>query len=481
MDREMIHENVTHELGKLWFPDILGKLHANNVSIKRLILGGSHSVVTYPPLWALLPWAPSVDAINYGSSTNLYIHIAFCETECSFCHYAVKFYRGKERSSEGHIKKVFDYLDALKKEIIMRSEKLAQSGTTISSIYIWGGTPLILEKEELGEIIDLLYEKFTIQPNIDFCIEGSPLSITAKDGLEKLEYLKEKWINRLSFWIQSFHDEVLKYSARGYKKETALKACDIVGKVFSNWNIDLIQWLYKGSPDEVWDNLEYISQLQPPHITWYHGRFVERPQKEWLLGKWQNDFESEEETLYGRMMIWEYLNSLGYTQVDGNRFVRHTDYIDPFKKSRTSVSNDLLGIGLSSYSHINNFDAASNGLFFRNIAKIEDYIVRINESWSAIGTHRIIDAEEKLAASYVVGLRTYRQSTPELTALEMNLPKLAHHYHTIVVKLTELWLIENKDKARELSTLWKLFEDEILSAFYSPSVFKYLEETGNSF
>jgi len=451
------------------------------VSIKRLILWWSHSVVTYPPLQSLQEWDVNIDKINYWDSTNLYIHIAFCETECSFCHYAVRFYRGKWRSKEWLIQKVEEYVSCLKKEIINWAKKLKETNTSISSIYIWWWTPLILEKEELWDIIDLIYSEFTIQEWVDFCIEWSPLSITAKDWTEKLEFLKSKWINRLSFWIQSFHDEVLKFSARWYKKETALDACAIVWNVFDNRNMDLIQWLYKWSPQEVWDNLEYINTIKPPHITWYHWRFAERPQKSWLLWARKDWFETEEDTIFGRMLIWKYLEKVWYTQIDWNRFVLDEKYIDPFKKTRTSVKNDLLWIWVSSYSHTSDYWDNWDWIFFRNIFNIEEYIKHMKDNPFAIWTSRVINNEEKLSASYAVWLRKARYDSDEIREIEGKDWKLNEMYKDKINEYRDLWLIDDIEWWIKLSKLGKLFEDEILSSFYSPTVFDYLDDTWNSF
>ena len=67
------------------------------------------------------------------------------------------------------------------------------------------------------------------------------ITITAPGGSEKLRFLRERGVTRLSFGVQSFDDTVLKYAARGYKRDIPLRACAIAADVFENWNLDLIQ------------------------------------------------------------------------------------------------------------------------------------------------------------------------------------------------------------------------------------------------
>lgn len=475
-------KNATEALLQLGIPDNLPVLRESDVFVRRFILGGSHSVVTYPPLNSLQRLGPrdSIDPIYYGEKANLYVHVAFCETMCTFCHYVIRHYRGERHSTPSRVEAVARYLNALKMEIKDWAEQLKYCGTSISSIYIGGGTPMVLEQAQLVDLLETIQTEFAVLPGAEICVEGSPLTITADGGLDKLRSLKEIGATRLSFGVQSFDDEVLKYSARGYKRETAFRACELADQVFDNWNLDLIQSLRKGRPDEVWGNIEALRELRPPHLTWYHGRFANRPQGNWYqdLEK-RADFEGEYATLFGRMLIWEELAGLGYRQVDGNRFVRNERFIDPFKKSRTSVSNNLLGLGASSYSHVDHrshprWFTVPDGVFFRNTTDVDDYVARIEGGQSAVATALGLDPLEYLAASYVVGLRTGRME-PEL--LEFEKPPIAGdvaHYKVLEERFLDLGLLERSQVGNEqvlrLTRLGQLFEDEVLALFYSPWV-----------
>lgn len=465
-------------LSKLDIPGILPALHEAGISIKRSTLGGSHSVVTYPPLDSLEVTDNGdhiANLIQFGPRVNLYVHIAFCETQCTFCHYAVRNYRGARQSSLSHTRDVDRYLKALECEIALWAERLRSSGTAISSIYIGGGTPLVLESGQLMDLIETLRKDFHILRDAEICLEGSPLTITASDGKEKLCRLAYAGVTRFSFGVQSFDDVVLQSAARGYQRETAIRACEIADSVFDNWNLDLIQGLYRGSSDEVWRNLEVIEKVRPPHLTWYHGRFANRPQGDWYQIESKRDgFEDEQATLFGRMLIWQQMEALGYHQIDGNRFVSKECFIDPFKNVRTSMRNNLLGVGASSYSHVDMRSISRDtrpfeGIFFRNLADIESYTVRAGSGRAALGSHRFMDAGEWLAGSYVVGLRTGRVGRSEST----------RYYRDLEIRMVALGVLERftaEDGAMGLrmTPLGRLFEDEVLASFYSPAIQKAL-------
>ena len=469
-------------LHRLGFPHILPALHAAGITIQHTVLGGSHSIAVYPPVDSLTPLDPLsvINTIDCGSEISLYVHIAFCETRCTFCHYAVDHYAGKGKSSYTEDGKVTRYLAALKRELKFWAAKLRRSATAVSSVYIGGGTPLILEKEDLHEILRIIQNEYKILPAAEVCIEGSPLTITAPGGDDKLRFLKEHGVTRLSFGVQSFDDAVLKYAARGYKRDVPIRAALIANEVFENWNLDLIQGLYRGSPAETWENIKVVAEIRPAHLTWYHGRFADRPQGNWykMESKYAG-FEDEPATLLGRMLIWQELAELGYHQIDGNRFVRDRQYIDPFKKIRTSTSSNLLGIGAAAYSHVSTNVTVTTtdcrGYVFRNESNIPSYIDSVLNGSIPITSGRIIDDEELLAVSYATGLRNGRIENEDLRSIRRNKPELSLQYVRLEKKLRDLgvleyYLDENGETGLRISKLGKLFEDEVLAHFFSPAV-----------
>jgi oxygen-independent coproporphyrinogen-3 oxidase len=483
--RAAAFDEAYSSLRRLGLPETLPILHAAGVSISRSVLGGSHGVAIYPPIDSLMPINPGrlISTINCGSHVSLYIHIAFCETRCTFCHYAVDHYAGKGKNSQTEDRGVTRYLAALKEELIFWGKKLARSATAVSSIYIGGGTPLILEQERLEGIISIVQDEYDVLPGAEICVEGSPLTITAPEGEDKLRYLQERGVTRLSFGVQSFDDTVLKYAARGYKRDIPIRAASIANEIFENWNLDLIQGLFKGSPSETWENLKVITDIRPPHLTWYHARFADRPQGDWYRMESKHaSFEDELATLLGRMLIWQEMAALGYHQSDGNRFVRDHQYTDSFKRVRTSTSSNLLGVGVASYSHIGTAsrDEDCRGYVFRNDSNIRSYEDRVATGNVPIATGRIIDEEETLAMSYASGLRYGRIEDSDLRSIRTKKRELSVHFDRLEHALSDIGVLEchigeaGKCGVR-ISELGRLFEDEVLSLFFSPSVKRTLQ------
>lgn len=153
-------------LHRLGVPGVLPALHAASISIRRATIGGSHSVAVYPPIDSLTPLDPSsvIKAVGCESEVSLYVHIAFCETRCTFCHYAVDHYDGGRKGPYSDDGRVTRYLSALTRELVFWAAMLAKSNTAVSSVYIGGGTPLILEQNGLRDIVNTIRSEFRILP-----------------------------------------------------------------------------------------------------------------------------------------------------------------------------------------------------------------------------------------------------------------------------------------------------------------------------
>ena len=155
-------------------------------------------------------------------------------------------------------------LKSIKKEIQLRKSYLKE--TAISSIYFGGGTPSILNKEEIESIIKTIYHHFTIDPNAEITLECNP------DDLDKsmLTDLKEIGINRLSIGIQSFDDDDLQFMNRSHNAKEALDCIHFAKEAgFTNITIDLIYGLPSQSNEKWKQNLKQMLALDIQHFSAY--------------------------------------------------------------------------------------------------------------------------------------------------------------------------------------------------------------------
>lgn len=187
---------------------------------------------------------------------GLYLHIPFCKRKCNYCDFL-------SAKVDKETRKI--YLRALKKEI-KSYQKLAQN-YQVSTIFFGGGTPSILEGEEIAEILETIKQIFSLPKTaIEQTIEINPGTI----DLKKLEIYQQIGINRLSIGLQSTNNIELKKLGRIHTYEEFLENYQVAREAgFQNINIDLISAI-PGQTLEKWtDSLKRVVYLDPNHISVY--------------------------------------------------------------------------------------------------------------------------------------------------------------------------------------------------------------------
>ena len=189
-----------------------------------------------------------------NSPMEIYIHIPFCIRKCDYCDFL---------SGPSGPKEQADYVQALLREIQAVEEG---EGRSVSSIFIGGGTPSVLDERLLGDILREIRNRFKIEECAEITIEVNPG--TANIG--KLQAYREMGINRLSIGLQSPQDRELKILGRIHNYEQFLETYQEARTVgFDNINIDLMSAI----PDQTYEgwvkNLRTVAELEPEHISAY--------------------------------------------------------------------------------------------------------------------------------------------------------------------------------------------------------------------
>ena len=140
--------------------------------------------------------------------------------------------------------------------------------TSLSSVFIGGGTPSVLPSELIVRVMDSVKENFTLTEDAEITIECNPGTVDE----EKLKAYKDCGINRISFGLQSVHDEELKSLGRIHSFDDFLKSYEAtVNAGFTNINVDLMSDI-PGQTTESWEKtLKTICDLKPAptHISAY--------------------------------------------------------------------------------------------------------------------------------------------------------------------------------------------------------------------
>lgn len=270
---------------------------------------------------------------------ELYIHIPFCVKKCLYCDFL----------SGPQSKQVIDaYVTALIREIKAHSE----TTRVVTSIFLGGGTPSILEATHIQQIFVALREVFQISTDAEITIEANPGTITH----EKLKTYKQVGINRISFGLQSANNEELKLLGRIHTFEEFLDGYRLARECgFNNINVDLISAIPKQTLQSWEETLRKVATLGPEHISAY-SLIVEEGTPFFAIygegGPKECDLPSEEEERAIYYRTEEILKEAGYDRYE------ISNYAKAGKECKHNLRywerKDYLGLGLGASSLMDN-------------------------------------------------------------------------------------------------------------------------------
>ena len=187
---------------------------------------------------------------------ELYIHIPFCEKKCNYCDF-ISFNANDEIKEK--------YIENLISEI--ENKHFIAKNTVISSIYIGGGTPSILEYNKIEKILETVKKNYVLIENPEITIELNPNSV----DIYKLKSYYDNGINRLSFGVQTTNDNELKILGRIHTYADFLKSYDEALHVgFKNINVDLINGIPNSNSLTYKKSLKQVLSLNIKHISIYN-------------------------------------------------------------------------------------------------------------------------------------------------------------------------------------------------------------------
>jgi len=199
------------------------------------------------------------DLYNLEQEVSVYIGIPFCPSRCAYCTFAAYPY-------EPNKKWIAPFLKSLLAEINIIGQHLKVKKTKITSIYLGGGTPTILNIAELRSLLSAIYENIATPSEVrEITVEAGRPDTLSK---EKLQLLKDFSVNRLSINPQSFNETTLSQIGRHHTVADILAKFKLSKDVgIENVNMDLIVGLPGEGKAELARSLDYVKDLQPESLT----------------------------------------------------------------------------------------------------------------------------------------------------------------------------------------------------------------------
>lgn len=183
-----------------------------------------------------------------------YIHIPFCEHICYYCDFNKFFLKGQP---------VDEYITSLITEFEIVHDQLSLE--ELETIFVGGGTPTALNEKQLDVLCRGIREHLPFNQG-EFTFEANPGDLTE----EKLSILANYGVNRLSFGVQSFNNELLAKIGRSHRVQDVYRSIETAQKLgFNNISIDLIYALPGQTIGDFQDTLKKALAMDLPHYSGY--------------------------------------------------------------------------------------------------------------------------------------------------------------------------------------------------------------------
>jgi len=412
-----------------------------------------------PPYYAkkngldTIPWSFQKDIRNTGYS--LYLHIPFCEIDCSFCSLHRTLFKNDNY--------LINYIKALKNEIVSVSKLFGNN--QIDAIYIGGGTPSILSSETIIDLFQHIKKYFIVKKTTEVCIEVAPsVNRKLKEWIEFINSLKDNSIiplTRISFGVQSFDNMTLKKMGRNGGLSAVQDLLLAINQTITNYNIDLLLGyperqsgistvetveIIKDSLSQMWSNEIPIPSISIYQLWDSSSIRVRKDQR--------NVLPFKIDILNAKWSLQNYLFNHGYMPGVVSSLIRGKVFINKWMQARHINFNNI-GLGSGAYSIL------PKSFIYRE-RDIKGYINHfLFEQNTIIDKIFLLDVNELELRSFIMGLRTFEFiPKPNYELLNSNIRKDIYNKIELLIDLGIL--IEQKEQIKLNDTAF-LISNEISS------------------
>lgn len=311
---------------------------------------------------------------------SIYIHIPFCKQACYYCDFHF--------STSANYQS--DMVLALAKELKLRKQELVEEEVT--TIYFGGGTPSVLDTEQIQFLIDSVYENYDVTENPEITLEANPDDLSR----DKIKALAQTPINRLSIGVQSFFDEDLQLMNRVHNSGEAQKCLQLAKEYFENITVDLIYGVPEMSVERWEENINRVLSLDIPHISCYALTVEEKTAFSSFVNKGIIPAPDEQLALQHFEVLVERLTQKGFVHYELSNFGKE----GYFSENNTNYwkGEKYIGIGPSAHS----FDGQSRSW---NVSNNQKYLKAISRN-ELPSEKEVLSITDRYNEYVMTGLRT---------------------------------------------------------------------------
>ncbi|HEV7675141.1 MAG TPA: radical SAM family heme chaperone HemW [Candidatus Angelobacter sp.] len=384
--------------------------------------------------------------------SGIYISIPFCRSKCTYCNFASGVF------SAGQMGR---YVERLGEDITWLRAHANDLGAaipeTVDSIYMGGGTPSLLPRDDLKKLFFTLRREFEVLPTAEVTVECAPGTLTD----QVIETLVCCGVNRVSLGVQSFVDKEAASVARLHTRDKTLSDIERLRKAgISNINVDLIA----GLPHQTRESWEYsigqAIETGVAHVSVYMLEVDEdsRLGRELTAGgtKYHAHFVPDDDmTADFYETARERLNAAGIEQYEISNFAR------PGFGSRHNLKywtrQPYLGFGVDAHSMLPSRNGKAESVRLATTDDYDRFFVAADFKPSAVS------AEQALEENFFLGLRLNRGV--DLGRLREEFGEAANKFEVTIDELVADGLLFRNAQNLRLTNRGRLLSNEVFGRF----------------
>ena len=186
---------------------------------------------------------------------GIYIHWPFCAAKCPYCDF----------NSHVRMRGIDEprFRAAFSREMATLRERIGPK--TITSIFLGGGTPSLMEPQTVAHLLNEVARHWTIENGAEITMEANPSSVEA----DRFRAYKSAGVNRLSLGVQALDDSELKRLGRIHDVKQAIYAIGLARDIFPRLSFDLIYARPNQTPQAWESELNQAIDLAADHLSLY--------------------------------------------------------------------------------------------------------------------------------------------------------------------------------------------------------------------
>lgn len=379
------------------------------------------------------------------SPRALYIHIPFCTNKCHYCDFTSYVLKGQP---------VDQYLDALEMEMQRTVSELPP--IEIDTVFVGGGTPTVLTPVQMERFLKSVRTYFPLAADVEFTMEANP----GTTDIDKLTAMYEGGVNRISFGVQSFDNELLERIGRIHSVDDVYRSLENARAVgFTNMSIDLMFGLPGQTLKHLTDSVDRAMELGLKHYSIYSLKVEENTLFHKLYEKNELPLPTEDEEFNMFISLLDMLKQNGYSHYEISNFAK-----PGFESRHNSTywrNEAYYGLGAGAHGYANRTRHV-------NLKGITPYIDAAAGRLPRLETFEVAE-NEAMEDFMMVGLRLLEGVPASRFKAQFGGQTLESKFGTIIDKLLKDGLLERiqteEDTIYRLTDKGVLLGNEVFGAF----------------